>query len=191
MSHISNTKIAFVVLLFATVSTLHSAPQEQQQQRPQAQQGSKPNPAQRRITNKETQDIVQGFYVTQYRRNAEISTEVFAKILPFIEQFVDDRFVIAARRRRALNQLRQALNLSASEDQLKRLVRELDAADADYQMNQQKFFASVDPLLNVRQQAKIRIIQEMADNRIRQMLNAIQNPAGQGQRPVPENPPNN
>src|SRR5262249_35909438 len=151
----------------------------------------RPNAKQRRAANQETQAIVQGFYVSQFRRNAEISTEVFAKILPFIEQFVDDRFEIANRRRRALNQLRQAINLSASDDELKRLVRELDAADADFQANQQKFFASVDPLLNARQQARIRVLQEMADARIRQLLNAVQNPPGQGQRAVPESSPNN
>ena len=184
MKRIFNTKTALFVVLFATASSLYSGPGQQRQV-------PRPN-AQGRVTNKETQEIVQGFYVSRYRRNAEISSEVFAKILPFLEQFVDDRFEIAGRRRRALNQLRQALNLNAPEDQLKRLVRELDAADADFQMNQEKFFASVDPLLTARQQARIRVIQEMADTRIREILNAVQNPAGQRQGPPPEPaPPNN
>jgi len=78
-----------------------------------------------------------------------------------------------------LDQLRQAVLTGSSEDDLKRLVRELDLADADFQSNQEKFFSSVDPLLNARQQAKVRLIQIMADNRIRQALQAVQNPARQ------------
>ena len=56
----------------------------------------------------------------------------------------------------------------------------LEAFD-QYQQNQEKFFSSVDPLLNARQQARMRILQNMADNRVRQILNAVQTP---GQRPA-------
>src|SRR5438552_7241602 len=68
-----------------------------------------------------------------------VSNEVFAKILPFLRQFVQDRFEISQRRTRALNQLRQAVQGGGSEDDLKRLIREFDGADADFQPNQEKF----------------------------------------------------
>src|SRR5262249_18356861 len=126
------------------------------------------------------------FYVKQFQQDAEVSPEVFTKILPFVDQFLQDRFEISQRRTRALNQLRQAINRgSGSDEELKRLVREFDAADGEVQANQQKFFNNVDPLLNARQQAKVRILQNMADNRIRQMLNAVQNNAGQRQGVAP------
>ena len=162
---------AFVALEIATAIAF---PQQKGQQRPA----------------RVLQDAVLGFYISQFQQQTEVSTETFAKILPFLQQFVQDRFEISQRRTRALNQLRQALNRSGSEDELKRLVRELDSADGEFQMNQQKFFSSVDPLLNIRQQAKVRILQNMADNRIRQMLNAVQNPAGQRQPPAPATGPN-
>jgi hypothetical protein len=81
---------------------------------------------------------------------------------------------ISQRRTRALNQLREAIQRGGSEDDLKRLIRDFDAADADYQSNQEKFLANVDPLLDTRQQAKLRIFQVTADNRMRQILTRVQ-----------------
>jgi hypothetical protein len=116
-----------------------------------------------------------GFYISQFQQVAEVSDEVFAKILPFLREFVQDRFEISSRRTRSLNQLRQMINRGGSEDEIKRLIQELDKADADGQANQVKFLANADPLLNTQQQAKVRIFQAMSDQRIRQMLDRIQN----------------
>ena len=109
-----------------------------------------------------------------------MSSEVFGKILPFLQQFVQDRFQISQRRTRALNQLRQAIQRGDSEDDLKRLVHDFDSADSDFQSNQEKFLSNVDPLLDAKQQAKLRIFQVMADNRMRQILTNVQN-ANRGQ----------
>jgi hypothetical protein len=121
------------------------------------------------------QDVVLGFYISQFQQVAEVNDEVFAKILPFLREFVSDRFEISARRTRALNQIRQFTNRGGSDDDIKRTIKELDQADADGLANQQKFLTNTDPLLTARQQAKVRIFQTMADQRIRQMLDRIQN----------------
>ena len=89
---------------------------------------------------------------------------------------VQDRFEISQRRTRALNQLRRAVQGGGSEDELKRAIRDFDAADSDFQSNQEKFLSNVDPLLDARQQAKLRIFQVMADNRMRQLLTNVRNP---------------
>jgi hypothetical protein len=122
------------------------------------------------------QDAVLGFYVSEFQKQADVSAELFGKILPFLQQFVQDRFEISQRRTRALNQLRQGVQRGTSDEDLKRLVHDFDAADADFQANQEKFLSNVDPLLDARQQAKLRIFQVMADNRMRQMLTSVQNP---------------
>jgi hypothetical protein len=122
------------------------------------------------------QDAVLGFYVSEFQKQAEVSPEVFGKILPFLQQFVQDRFEISQRRTRALNQLRQGVQRGASDEDLKRLVHDFDTADADFQANQEKFLSNVDPLLDAKQQAKLRIFQVMADNRMRQILTSVQNP---------------
>ena len=175
---------AISVLLLVGIATIEAAPQQQQRLRQQQLQPPlRPN-AQRRLV----EDAVMGFYVKEFQQVAEVSPETFGKILPFLQQFVQDRFEISQRRVRALNQLRQAANRNATDDELKRLVHEFDAADSEFQANQEKFFNNVDPLLSPRQQAKVRILQNMADNRIRQMLNAVQNPQAQRQNVAPAAP---
>jgi hypothetical protein len=152
-----------VPLLAGTVAfSQQNAPQQQKQQR---------NVIPRRVL----QDAVLGFYVGQFQKQAEVTPEVFAKILPFLQQFVEDRFEISQRRTRALNQLRQAVQRDSSDEDLKRLVHDFDTADADFQANQEKFLSNVDPLLDAKQQAKLRIFQVMADNRMRQILTSVQN----------------
>jgi hypothetical protein len=163
------TKRLIVLPLLVLAGTLAFS----QQNTPQQQQR---NVIPRRVL----QDAVLGFYVGQFQKQAEVSTEVFAKILPFLQQFVQDRFEISQRRTRALNQLRQAVQRGGSEDDLKRAIHDFDSADADFQSNQEKFLSSVDPLLDAKQQAKLRIFQVMADNRMRQMLTSVQN-ANRGQ----------
>jgi hypothetical protein len=181
-------RIAIAVLLLTAIPSLYGGPRQLRAQRQQnLQDGLRPKAAARRSL---VEEAVFNFYVRQFQQDTEMRPEVFVKILPFVDRFLQDRFEISRRRTRTLNQLREAINANSSEDELRRLVRELDAADADFQVNQEKFFNNVDPLLNVRQQAKIRVLQNRADNQIRQALNAVQNQAGQRQAPTPVGPQN-
>ena len=121
------------------------------------------------------EDAVLGYYINQFPQVAEVSDEVFVKVLPHLRQFVRERFEISQRRNRVSNAIKNMVQRSDSEEDLKRAIREFDKADAEIQANQERFLISVDPLLNTQQQAKARIFLMMADNRIRQILNAIQN----------------
>jgi hypothetical protein len=149
----------------------------QQQVRPRLRQPDAP-PTVRPRANAPLQDAILGFYISQFQQVAQVSDEVFARIMPHLREFVQERFEISARRTRALNQLRQTVNRNGSDEDLKRMIRELDQADADGQVNQERFLTNVDPLLNTQQQAKVRVFQATSDQRIRQMLDRIQN-AGQ------------
>ena len=170
-------KVAIIMLL-AALPNLHASPLQQRQQR---LGNERPRAALRRSV---AEDAVYAFYVRQFQQDTDVTPEVFSKILPFIDQFLKDRFEISQRRTRALSQLRQAIQRNGSEDELKRLIRELDAADSEFQANQEKFLTNVDPLLNLRQRAKVRVLQNMADSRLRQYLNAFQNPQRPGAGPA-------
>lgn len=175
-------KLALILLLAGTSSAYALPGQQRPQQK--LRPGDRPinAPARRAMV----EDSLIGFYTNQFQQQAEVSNEVFVKVLPFLRQFVHDRFEISQRRTRALNQLRQAVVRGGSEEDLKRLVRDLDGADADFQANQERFLGNVDPLLNARQQARLRLLQIMADNRIRELIDAVQNPAGPRQNAVPK-----
>ena len=175
------TRFAILVLL-AALPSLQGSPLQQRQQRQQKlTDDGRPRAALRRSV---AEDAVYAFYVRQFQQDTEVSPEVFSKVLPFIDQFLKDRFEIARRRNRALNELRQVIGRNGSEDELRRLIRELDASDSEFQANQEKFLSNVDPLLNLRQRAKVRVLQNMADSRLRQYLNAFQNPQRPGAGPA-------
>jgi len=155
--------------LIAFLLVILLSPAAFSQQNPQRLRGQNavPRPA--------IEDVVLGFYISQFQQVADVSDEVFAKVLPFLRQFIQDRFEITNRRRRALNQLQSLVQRNDSDEEIKRAIREIDKADADMQANQEKFLSNVDPFLNPRQQAKVRMFQVMSDQRIRQMLDRIQN----------------
>ena len=155
--------------LIAFLLVILLSPAAFSQQNPQRLRGQNavPRPA--------IEDVVLGFYISQFQQVADVSDEVFAKVLPFLRQFIQDRFEITNRRRRALNQLQTLVQRNDSDEEIKRAIREIDKADADMQANQGKFLSNVDPFLSPRQQAKVRMFQVMSDQRIRQMLDRIQN----------------
>jgi hypothetical protein len=185
-------KLLIPILILSVVSAAYAAPprlqarqavkqtkqQKQQQRQQNLQPIVRPNGTIRAgaVRRSVAQAAIYDLYQKQFRQDGEFSDEIRGKMLPFLEQFLEDRFEISQRRGRALNQLRQAIAGGAPEDDLIRLTREIDAADAQFQTNHEKFLNSVDPLLTPRQQAKVRVIQELADRRIRQALEAVQNP---------------
>ncbi len=155
-------------------------------QQQQLRDGPKSLPGQRRaniLPRRQTEDLVLAFYVDQFQKVAEVSDDVFVQVLPHLRGFIQDRFEISNRRRRALNQLRMALNNGGSEEDIKKWIREIDSTSSEIQANQQRFMTNADPLLNTRQQGKLRIFLDMSDQRIRQILTGIQNP------PARQNPP--
>jgi hypothetical protein len=184
-------KSFLIVLMFLSLPSAYALPRQRQQQNQaqnKLQPGKRANPDRPLPRRALVEDAMLGFYINQFQQATEVSPELFAKILPFLQQFVQDRFEIGDRRQRALNQIRQAVNRggsaastasATSDDDLRRAVREADNADVEFQANQTKFLSGVDPLLNVRQQARLRIFLVMADNRVRQILNTVQNPGNQ------------
>jgi len=137
------------------------------------------------VTRRPIEDVVLGFYISQFQQVADVSDEVFAKVLPFLRQFIQERFEITNRRRRALNQIQTLVQRNDSDEEIKRAIQEIDNADSDLQANQKKFLFNIDPLLSPRQQARVRMFQVMSDQRIRQMLDRIQN-SGNRQAIPPE-----
>lgn len=116
------------------------------------------------------QDAVTGFYIDQFPLQVEVSDEQFVKILPILRQTLRERREISSRKTRALNQLRMMVQRGDPDEDIKRLLRELDKADQDLQASQEKFLSTIDPMLTPRQQAKLRIFEFMIDQRIRRMI---------------------
>ncbi len=131
---------------------------------------------QQRAQTPSLEETVVDFYVAEFQRVVNVNPELFVKASPIIKEFIRTRFEISARRQETLRQLKMLVNrANSSEEDMKRTIRDLDKADADIHANQERFLSSIDPLLNTRQQGRVRIFQQVADQEIRQMLNRVQN----------------
>jgi hypothetical protein len=126
------------------------------------------------------------YYVSEFQRVVNVNQDLFTKILPFLREFVQNRFEISAHRADTMQQLRMLVQRPAgSDEEIKRAIREVDKADSEMQANQDRFLSNVDPLLNARQQARVRFFQQTADQRMRQLINSIRNSANP-QPPTPD-----
>jgi len=120
------------------------------------------------------------FYVAEFHSVVKTNPDQFTKVRSVIKDYIENRFEISARRLEMLQQLRMVVQRTNSTDEeILRATSEFDKADADLQANQTKFLSTVAPLLNPRQQARVRIFQQVADRRLLQMINSARNPAGQ------------
>lgn len=120
------------------------------------------------------EDSVLQFYVAEFHRVVNVNPDLFVKAQPIIQEFIQTRFDLSARRQETLMQLRMLVNRRNSrDDEIKRAIQDLAKADADIQANQERFLNSIDPLLTPRQQGAVRIFQQVADQRMRQFLNNV------------------
>jgi len=120
------------------------------------------------------EDSVFTFYAGEFQRVVNVNQDLFGKIYPFLQEFIQNRLEISGRRLDTLQQLKMLVQRPGSSDEdIKRTIQDLDKADADMQANQERFLSNVDPLLRPRQQARVRMFQQVADQRMRQFLNSI------------------
>ena len=134
--------------------------------------------------------LIQGMYINQLQRQTEITDDQFVKIVPFLRQYIAERSEIEGPRRiTARRQLNQAVMRGASDEELTPLIEQFDRVDADLQESQLKFLRNVDPLLNIRQRARLRVHLIQTEERIRRLIEESQNPTPSGQTPQRPNRP--
>jgi hypothetical protein len=134
--------------------------------------------------------LIQGMYINQLQRQTEITDDQFVKIVPFLRQYIAERSEIEGPRRiAARRQLNQAVLRGASDEELTALIEQFDRVDADLQESQLKFLRNVDPLLNIRQRARLRVHLIQTEERIRRLIEESQNPTPAGQTPQRPNRP--
>jgi hypothetical protein len=134
--------------------------------------------------------LIQGMYINQLQRQTEITDDQFVKIVPFLRQYIAERSEIEGPRRiAARRQLNQAVLRGASDEELTPLIEQFDRVDADLQESQLKFLRNVDPLLNIRQRARLRVHLIQTEERIRRLIEESQNPTPAGQTPQRPNRP--
>ena len=180
-------KLLITIGLTLAFASLHSAQQRVAPDRPNLRGAPKRGPTPTML------QLIEGMYVNALRqqsRQVELTDEQINKILPFLRQYVQDRNEIGgARRLRSQNQLQQALNRGASDDELVRLIQQFDRIEVDVRAAQEQFFANADPLLTIRQRAWLRVWQLRMEERIRRLIQEGAPPgAPLGPPPTPPRP---
>jgi hypothetical protein len=128
------------------------------------------------------QDMIEGLYVSRMQQELNLDDDQFVRILPLLRESLQERNQVGQRHNRALNELRQALGASATDEELERLVDLVDESDAALRDIQEELLQEVDPELSTRQRARFRIAQPNLENRIRTLIQQSRNPA-----PAPQN----
>ncbi len=122
-------------------------------------------------------EVIQGFYLSRLKQQTEISDELYARLRPLLMGYLRERAEIGGpRRMRAQRQLFQAVNRGATDDELIAAMKEFDRIDGDVVGSKEKFFSSADPLLTVRQRAKLRVFMVNMENQVNQMIRLSQAP---------------
>ena len=122
------------------------------------------------------QEVIEGFYVSRVQRELELEDGEFARVLPALRESLEERNELGQNRTRAFNALRRALRESdTTDEELDRLVRDLDEAERGLRAVQDSLLKSVDPELSSRQRARMRIIQPNIEDRIRGLIERSRN----------------
>lgn len=115
------------------------------------------------------QQLTETYYIKDIQNFVGLTDDQFVKILKPLNQYLAERAQIAQRHNRALNQMRQGIQRNASESEIKPFIAEVDKADQERQASIDRFHAAADAVLNVVQQAKLRVFTENVETRLNNM----------------------
>jgi Spy/CpxP family protein refolding chaperone len=130
-------------------------------------QSAQPNPDDPAVTPAEIQRMFDSYALMQAQEQLKVTDDQFTKFLPRYKALQDARRRGLQERMRALNELRQMINgpQPADEAQLRERVKALDDIEARTQADVRRALDAIDQVLDVRQQAKFRMFEEMMERR--------------------------
>jgi hypothetical protein len=145
-----------------------------QAQSPQGSPGSVPPTGPRAA---EIERIIEAHYIRQFTTEIQPSDEQWNKLLPLIQTFIQKRFQNAAQKQRAQTALEHA-----PESEQRQLIETIDKASAQTANIDRTFRNSVDPILSLKQQAKLRQLDSNIWPRLQDMINQAREQAQERQQ---------
>jgi hypothetical protein len=136
-------------------------------------------------------EAILGLYINQLQQFMELTDDQYLKLAALLKDYLRARYELdGPSRNRAISQLKQAVNRGATDDELTAAMQEFDRIDGDLVTTRQTFLAKADPMLQLRQRAKLRVYIVNKDNQVHNLIQASQNP-GAVPKPAAPNPPAN
>lgn len=131
-------------------------------------------------------NLLQGFYINNLQQALELTDEQYPRVANSLKEFVRETYDIEVpQKNKATNQLKQGVNRGASEDELARLIKEFDQIYADDHAARERFFVTVDPLLQISQRAKLRLYVAQKELQVQHLIQVSQGAPGNAPAPAP------
>src|SRR5947209_19727482 len=118
-----------------------------------------------RISPAEIQRMFDAYALLQAQEQLKIGDEQFTKFLTRFKDLQQVRRQTLNERGRIINMLRRMLNQGAGEDDLKARLNELQELDARAAADMKKAYDAINQVLDVQQQAKFRVFEELMERR--------------------------
>jgi hypothetical protein len=117
------------------------------------------------ITPFELQRLFDSWALLQAQEFLKISDEQFAKFLPRFKALQDVRRQTLQQRTRVINELRKLVNENGPDEQIKNALKMLQDIDERGATDTRRAFEAVDQVLELHQQAKLRVFEEQMERR--------------------------
>jgi hypothetical protein len=128
----------------------------------------------RRGNREEAFKMIDAYVVSNLQESLALTDEQFVKLLPLVKRLQSDRRAVLLRRQQPLMELRRVLGSgAATEAQVKELLRQVKAAEAEEPIVLARDRDAVDAALSAVQQAKFRVFEAEVEHKIRELMTQI------------------
>jgi len=135
------------------------------------------------VTPAEIQRMFDAYALMQAQEQLQIGDANFAPFLTRYKALLDIRRRTLQERTRIINEMRRMLNSGqADEGQLRDHIKALQEVDSRASADERKAYDAIDQVLDVRQQAKFRVFEELMERRKLELV-ARARQAGRGNKP--------
>jgi hypothetical protein len=118
--------------------------------------------------------MVDAYFVSNLQESVGLTDEQFVKLLQLVKKYQDTRRELAARRMRALIEMKKQLEAgTATEGSIAERLAELKTVETDESTVLRGHRDAIDQTLSKLQQAKFRILEAEVERKIRMLMNQI------------------
>jgi len=122
----------------------------------------------------DVQGMMDAYVLSKLQDALELSDDQFGSLVVAQKKLQDRRREYRQDRMAVLRQMRQALRLEDSgESELRPLLNELDELRSDFTADETNRYGAIDDILDVRQQARYRVLEVELQRRLNEMMREV------------------
>jgi uncharacterized membrane protein YgaE (UPF0421/DUF939 family) len=134
----------------------------------------------RRAGGQDVEGLMEAYVISKLQEALDLTDDQFAKMIVAQKKLSEHRRNYRRDRNATLQQMRQALRTAESrDDRLESLLNELEERQTIFENQQRAGYEAIDAILDIRQRARYRILEQEIQRRFQQMIREVrgrQNP---------------